>query len=389
MGWQALDPHRHGLFHLTLCQRRLSSEPDPLGMLLALRRMTFEGGRFVLLTRLGERVGFDGDGWTFDAATAESFLAAAGWQVTGAFEVDGGHAFTAGTAPVSGWLEAAQHPRSEANNRFPVGHYYSPLPDHTELAARRERIWPAVPRATPGVDWRDDTQVRLCREVFAAQERLAFPASSEDPSEYFTGNDQYPALDAWLLEALLRHLRPRRMIEVGSGFSSLVSARVNRECLDGAMTFTCIEPYPRPFLVDGVPGVSELRVEKIQDTPLSVFEALGDGDVLFVDTSHTVKTGGDVPWIFEEILPRLAPGVVVHVHDVFLPGDYPEPWVMEGWGWNEVYLVHAFLAFNAGFEVLAGAQYLLQNHRELLFEAFPGLAEQEARGGGALWLRRR
>ena len=130
-------------------------------------------------------------------------------------------------------------------------------------------------------------------------------------------------------------------------------------------------------------------MEKIQDTPLSVFDALGDGDVLFVDTSHTVKTGGDVAWIFEEILPRLAPGVVVHIHDVFLPGDYPQPWVLEGWGWNEVYLVHAFLAFNSGFEVLLGAQYLLQNHRAVLDEAFPALSAHAARGGGALWLRRR
>ena len=218
MGWQALDPHRHGLFHLTLCQRLLSSEPDPLGMLLALRRATFDGGRLVVLTRLGAGVGFDG-GWTFDAATASGLLAASGWNVTGAFEVEGRHAFTASTAAVSAWLEAAQHPRSEANNRFPVGHYYSPLPDHTELAAepRRSQVWPPRPRATPGVDWRDDAQVRLCREIFAAQERLEFPATSSDPAEFFTDNDQYPALDAWLLEAVLRHLRPRRMIEVGSG----------------------------------------------------------------------------------------------------------------------------------------------------------------------------
>jgi hypothetical protein len=81
--------------------------------------------------------------------------------------------------------------------------------------------------------------------------------------------------------------------------------------------------------------------------------------------------------------------VVVHIHDVFLPGDYPQPWVLEGWGWNEVYLVHAFLAFNSGFEVLLGAQYLLQNHRDVLDEAFPSLAAHEAGGGAALWLRRR
>jgi hypothetical protein len=129
-------------------------------------------------------------------------------------------------------------------------------------------------------------------------------------------------------------------------------------------------------------------VEKVQDTPLEVFETLSSGDVLFIDTSHTVKTGGDVPWLFEEVLPRLAPGVHVHIHDIFLPGDYPEFWVQEGWGWNEVYLVHAFLAFNAGFEVTVGAQFMLHRHQDVLLETFPGLREHVHRAGAALWLRR-
>jgi hypothetical protein len=127
----------------------------------------------------------------------------------------------------------------------------------------------------------------------------------------------------------------------------------------------------------------------VQDTPPEVFEALGAGDVLFIDTSHTVKTGGDVTLLFNEILPRLKPGVIVHVHDIFLPGDYPQPWVLDGWGWNETYLVHAFLAFNSAFEVLLGMQYMLWHEREALEEAFPGLRAQGARGGTSLWMRRR
>ena len=178
------------------------------------------------------------------------------------------------------------------------------------------------------------------------------------------------------------------MVEIGSGFSSLVTARVNREFLDRSMRFSCIEPYPRGFLQAGVPGISELRVEVVQQTPLEVFKALGEGDVVFVDTSHVVKTGGDVAWIYGEILPRLRSGVVVHVHDAFIPGDYPEEWVLEGWGWNEVYLIKAFLTFSSGFEVLFGVQWMLQNEPELLDRAFPRLSRHRDRGGGALWLRR-
>ena len=141
--------------------------------------------------------------------------------------------------------------------RWPPGHYYSPLPDTRELGAapRHSEVWPSRPRETPGIAWRDEAQVALCRDVFAAQERLAFrDEPSDDPTVYFTGNDQYSAFDAWVLEAFLRYLLPRRLIEIGSGFSTLVSARVNRELLDGSMHVTCIEPYPRGFLVDGVPG---------------------------------------------------------------------------------------------------------------------------------------
>jgi hypothetical protein len=178
------------------------------------------------------------------------------------------------------------------------------------------------------------------------------------------------------------------MIEVGSGHSSLVTARVNRERLKGSLQFVCVEPHPRHFLIDGVDGISELCVEPIQDTPLERFDALGDGDILFIDTSHTVKMGRDVTRIFHEILPRLAPGVYVHIHDVFLPGDYPESWVMEGWGWNESYLVRSFLSYNNAFEVVWGSQYTTQLHPQNVLRAFPQEIEYHDRAGAALWIRR-
>ena len=276
---------------------------------------------------------------------------------------------------------------------FPVGHYYSPFPDTNELGtdSTRRRIWPGRPRATPAIDWRDDDQLALCLGVFANQDRLRFASkATADDHEYFTENQQYSALDAWILEGWLRHFRPARLIEVGSGFSSLVAARVNREFLGRSMHFTCIEPYPRAFLVDGVDGISALRVEFVQETPLREFEKLDDGDVLFVDTSHTVKTGGDVPWIFQEILPRLRPGVSVHIHDAFIPGEYPEQWVLDGWGWNEIYLLHAFLAFNSAFRVAFGAQWMLLEHPGEMISAFPGLGSDDhrARSGASLWMRR-
>ena len=422
IGWQRLDPEVHGTFDLVHCNGVLHHEPNPLGMLHRLRSMLAEDGVLLLGSMMladptqAEYARFAGNEherdprrwwvpgrlalrWMMDAAGLEaeplpfSFSGPdAAFDVTNGYmrgrqskrDVQLDHVdATAGAADA-----APARPLDAPANRFPTGHYYSPMYDSRELASRREQIWPQVLRETAGIDWRDAAQVELCR-AFGEKPKFDFVEQSpDDPTVYFTRNDQYPPLDAWVLVGMLERFRPSRMIEIGSGFSTLVSARANRERLDRSVWLTCIEPYPRDFLTAGVDGVSELRVEKIQDTPLELFAQLSAGDVLFVDTAHTVKTGGDVTWIFGEIIPRLAPGVLVHIHDVFLPGDYPETWVMEGWGWNEVYLVQAFLSFNDQFDILWGAQYMLYTHPDEVIAAFPALP-RDAMHGGSLWIQRR
>jgi hypothetical protein len=187
---------------------------------------------------------------------------------------------------------------------------------------------------------------------------------------------------------VLRHFRPARMVEVGCGWSSLVTARINREYLDGALRFTCVEPYPPEFLAGGVDGISELIVSRVEDMPLDPFLALAAGDVLFIDTSHTVKTGGDVVFLFEEVVPRLAEGVVVHVHDIALPFDYPEDWVFSGRAWNELYLVHAFLAFNSAFRIRLAVNWLRYRRAEQLASILPNYPAAYPDGGGSLWIQR-
>jgi len=286
-------------------------------------------------------------------------------------------------------LWRAEAPHDGVLIGFPPGHHYSPIPNTPELARepRKSQVWPAIPVPPPGIDWREQQQIALCDDVFAKQQRLQFPATSADPTEYVTGNDMYGPMDAWVLEAHLRYLRPRRLIEIGSGFSTLLSARVNREVLAGAMQITCIEPYPREFLFSMLE--IELRVEQVQDTPLAVFAQLEAGDVLFIDSSHVVKTGSDATWEYREILPRLAAGVVVHIHDVFFPYDYPKRWLMEGRAWNEQYVLQAFLAFNDAYEVLWGTYWMLVRHRDTVARAFPGIAKPGHELGVSFWIRRR
>jgi hypothetical protein len=176
------------------------------------------------------------------------------------------------------------------------------------------------------------------------------------------------------------------MIEIGSGFSSLLTADVNRRFLDGTLEFTCIEPYPAAFLSDGVDGISTLIPSKVQDVPLDVFSQLSSGDILFIDSSHVAKTGSDVNYLYFEVIPRLAAGVRVHIHDIFLPHDYPREWAIDAnRSWNELYLVRAFLMYNRDFRITFGASYAAYRFPDLVRAALPG---GHLMAGGSLWLER-
>jgi predicted O-methyltransferase YrrM len=274
----------------------------------------------------------------------------------------------------------------KVRHTWPLGHYYSPLPDNRELAREpaHSRVWPAVPKSMPGIDWREDEQLALIKHLLHEYPlQLPYEATS-NPRDYHGANGLFPLNDAWTLQAMVRDLRPSRIIEVGSGWSSLLTARINREYFAGAIDFTCIEPHPPDVLKTAIDGISRLLASPVQEVSVETFEALGNGDILFIDTSHVVKTGGDVPYLYHEVLPRLRHGVVVHIHDIFLPYDYPEFWVQEGRGWNEQYLVQSFLAFNDSFRVQLGVSWLRRKHPELLSTAI-GRTDQR---GGSLWLRR-
>ncbi|HEX7134469.1 MAG TPA: class I SAM-dependent methyltransferase [Iamia sp.] len=253
-----------------------------------------------------------------------------------------------------------------APQAFPPGNFYSPVPPAAELldGTERDRIWPAEVADPPGLDVREDAQLKLLARLGVHR----WPMSIGPKPRYDPGNDQFPLQDAALLRALLLELRPRRMVEVGCGWSTTVTARA---IADGRFDteLTCIEPYPRDFLAS-IDQIAALRVERVEHTPRVVFDALEAGDVLFIDSSHVAKTGSDVVHLVLDVLPRLADGVVVHVHDVFWPDDYPQGWVRAGFGWNEQYLLQAYLAGNTGTHVLALNHWLARRHPDAVEAAF-------------------
>jgi len=215
------------------------------------------------------------------------------------------------------------------------------------------------------------------------------------PGQFFLRNQNYQSVDAELLYAMVRQRRPRRVLELGSGYTTLLigmAARRNAE--EGVETeHVAFDPYPRPQVVgEEPPPPTRLEPVSAMDVPAAEFEALGSGDFLFVDTTHTVKLGSDVNRIVLDLLPTLAPGVVVHFHDVFLPWEYPRVWIEERqYYWGEQYLLQAFLAFNDEFEVLLPAHAVAREHPGRLTAAIPSFDPPPGRlvGPAAFWIARR
>jgi predicted O-methyltransferase YrrM len=269
------------------------------------------------------------------------------------------------------------------------GHFYSPVVDPAELALRSDELWPAGIPECPGVDFNDAQIQTVLREWFPRfMPDFDYPEQpGADESKFFIQNSQFSWLDCRTLFVLLRQLKPKRLIEIGSGFSSLLSADVNQRFFTGAMEFTCVEPFPRPFLVAGVPGITRLEVRKAQQLEPEWFDQLQPGDILFIDSSHVCKTGSDVNHLYLKVLPRLRPGVIVHIHDIFLPGEYLKSWVLdENRSWNEQYLVQVMLQHSQRYRVLFANYYAFLRYPELVVHAL-ATGKGHGYGGGSLWLQ--
>lgn len=245
------------------------------------------------------------------------------------------------------------------------------------------------PRALTGVDLGLDRAAALLTDVLRPYiAEFAPPRTGERGRGFYLNNGRYESVDAESLYAILRHFKPGRVIELGSGASShvIAEARIANEREGTSLTHTIFDPFPFTASRLG-PVEAEVRRERAEDLDPAVFGALQDGDVLFVDTTHTVKTGGDVPRLILDVFPKLRPGVLVHVHDIFLPFDYPREWVVEQRrAWAEQYLLHAFLAFNDAYEVLFPAHALARLAPEVISAVVPSYNAGVA--PGAFWLRR-
>jgi predicted O-methyltransferase YrrM len=222
-------------------------------------------------------------------------------------------------------------------------------------------------------------------------EENAKSQSENTPSSFVFGNTSIESVDAEILHAMVRSFKPKHFVEIGSGFSTKVAAgamAINHN--EGAQAkLTAIEPYPPQFLRNRLAHPIDLVEKKVQQVPLEFFRSLSSSDILFIDSSHVCKIGSDVHYEFLEILPNLASGVVVHVHDIFLPREYPKEWVKD-WHryWNEQYLLQAFLAFNSEFEVLWSGSWMHLKSPDLLESVFKSYS-RHTKWPASLWMRRK
>lgn len=267
--------------------------------------------------------------------------------------------------------------------------YYSPVPDLTLLP---DDIWERRNRLG-GVELNVDTAIALIEDELAEYvAEFDFPVDGpRPPGEFFLDNTNYGAVDAELLYAMVRSRKPLRVVELGSGMTTLlIGAAARRNAADGVATeHLAYDPYPRAqILGEQPPPPTRFEPKGATEVPLEDFGRLEDGDFLFVDTTHTVKLGSDVNYVVLDVLPTLAPGVIVHFHDIFLPWEYPREWFESmDYFWAEQYLIQAFLAFNDDFEVLIPVNAVAVEHPDRLTKAIPSFIP--GRRPGALWLRRR
>lgn len=271
---------------------------------------------------------------------------------------------------------------------FPIRkHYYEPLFDPKELKYNLSNN-----RDLKGLDFNVDKQIELVQSFEYKNELLKFNMDDTgDSTKFYYNNASYGLGDAELLYSMIRKFKPKRIIEIGSGNSTLISIEaINKnkeEYSDYYCEHICIEPYEMKWLEKC--DVNVIR-KKLQDVDKSIFEKLEKNDILFIDSSHVIRPQGDVVEEYLEILPVLNRGVLVHIHDIYTPQDYREELVLEDVRfWNEQYLMEAFLTCNSEYEIVIMAHYLKNNYFKLIAEKFPILAQYPEHDVCAFWIKRK
>lgn len=278
----------------------------------------------------------------------------------------------------------------------PPGHFYSPIPDIGEVRSHAASIFDKSHKTIPGIDLNEQGQLELAQKFSQFHPDINFSENGIHSGRYYYQNEYFSYGDAVSLYSMMRYFKPKKIVEVGSGFSSAAMLDVNENFLDRRIQFTFIEPYASRLHS----LITEFDRERCQiiETPVQmvepgIFRTLEENDILFVDSSHVGKTHSDVLYILFNALPLLNKGVIIHFHDIFWPFEYPREWVEEGKAFNEAYFLRTFLQYNHEFEMLFFNSFLEHHHEEFLRSNLPQMvrtppSEEVAPSNTSLWLRK-
>lgn len=277
-------------------------------------------------------------------------------------------------------------------------HFYEPIPDTRDFASD---IF-TKESTLPGLELNEQAQISLLHE-FSSNYRGEYGefgyGQAKRKNEFFFENGAFETVDAEILYCMIRYFKPRHIIEIGSGFSTLVTATAIRQNTttdpEYQCELTCIEPYPKEWIFK-IPEVSRVFQSKVENVPLETFSELSNNDILFIDSSHNINVYNDVCFEYLEVLPMLNVGVLVHIHDIVLPQRYCKYWFDLKVFWNEQYLLQAFMAFNTSFQILWAGNFMhlrYSNELALAFPSYPRFKnstdiKKQKQGHKSFWIQR-
>ncbi len=252
----------------------------------------------------------------------------------------------------------------------PPGHYYTPIPDENEIPDSLNIDYNS---GIPGIDLNEKKQVLLIEKLKEFYSTSLFPSEKTEGNRYYFNNDHIGYSDGIFLSAILQYFKPKKIIEVGSGFSSALMLDINERILNGSIDLTFIEPFPDERLNNLIRTDDKCKVirDLVQNFKSEIWRELAENDILFIDSSHVLKFRSDLENLFFKIIPLLNKGVIIHIHDVFFPFEYPVEWLKQGRAWNEAYFLRAFLQFNNDFEILLFSSFLEGKYTKWFEENMP------------------
>jgi hypothetical protein len=275
------------------------------------------------------------------------------------------------------------------NFGWPKGHYYSPVHSTADLKHYKKVVNRSKSKFADTIPGFSEKRIlKEFNDIKPYFKDFDYPKSDDGNCRFYSENPSYPLLDALVLFSMIRKNNPKRIIEIGSGFTSGLMMEVNEKYFGNKIDITFIEPYPQLLyqrMRKGDKSRYKVIPNGVQDVPLNVFKQLKKDDILFIDSTHVSKFNSDVNYEIFDILPELNTGVIIHFHDILDSFDYPLPWLQIGWAWNEAYLLRAYLMNNNEYEILIFNQYLAVDHSELLKKSY---SKKDNLFGGSLWIRK-